>query len=1009
MNNLSSSEIKNILSQIETLRLLIDESAVEATSYKLNQFENKLTLAEIEYCLSIKDKGDISERLCAVLARRWGRIRATSMSYTENPLNIVNQFCLDLARILYPLPKTEKEIDELPAAQGPYFILMPSLIASTDVVGSNIHNLSLQQFILADGEELFIPILPILDRASRSDNGDFEHYVSLGLDFPKLSEEEFRRLKYHSTIVEEYVFVIERLNKFRIKGHSFGANLQRLVNALRSGGSHGGNGQEFNAGSQANIGILEFSRYWDGLAVATRSDYLRSYPELNDVLGRLFRPTDRDYRDVTFCVELIAEAIDTIITSNHLSTNSLEKFERSVANSREIVEREIKSEAYNRIPTNINLPKIYSDIYKLPFEKQQLIFLGYENVWMYLLANDPESLVEIKDLVSEEIQEKTRHLRLAENKTPLMIAAAAGCNQAVNILLEMHVNIDEVDIYGETALMYALRANKTDVVEALLAKNLKLTLRNNNQNNVLDIAIANHPECIDEILLQAVNLSLADQTNLLSKIDGGRHKTVLSYAVFYKPNLVDEILTKTIDLKKKDVLSTKIDLFGMDLFLLPSLVLRLIDEGMIDINKQDNYGRTILHIALYNNAELAIALLSRDVDLSQRENVEFNALSIARFSGNQKLIHALLLKASSLDKKEQNELLSKLPINIDSKQDVLAYARNYCNHDFQKKLLMKILDDNNMDIIEEKYQINKSDLLILAVELDDNELVKRLIDEFNVDPNNNLYGLTAISLAITKNKTDIIDTLLSKEINLDAALHDAINRKDQDTVDLLLAKGAKITAVNSYGQNALDLALGNSFCVDTILVAGSRLEPSMQKKLLSKCGTFNDVISYVLSNKPYLLMPVFKQIQPDNVKLEAYIKQIDLLRHIKVVKAKWQEMVVKARENPKYIKAARVAGELISDLINETSILLQSDSNLEVNDKKIAKFKSKCLSHIDKAKPILEEHRGDLWKIILGTLIVALTFPISLTLFTLGFFSIKTDSAIKLNHFENDLITVMTV
>ena len=120
----------------------------------------------------------------------------------------------------------------------------------------------------------------------------------------------------------------------------------RLVNALRAGGAHGGHGEELNSGSQANEGISEFSEYWEKIPTAIRSEYLRLYPELNDALGRLFRPRDRDYRDVTFCVELIAEAIDNIITSNQLSTEPLEQFKREVATKKEIVERTIKSDKY---------------------------------------------------------------------------------------------------------------------------------------------------------------------------------------------------------------------------------------------------------------------------------------------------------------------------------------------------------------------------------------------------------------------------------------------------------------------------------------------------------------------------------------------------------------------------------------------------------------------------------------------------------------------------------------
>jgi len=263
-------------------------------------------------------------------------------------------------------------------------------------------------------------------------------------------------------------------------------------------------------------------------------------------------------------------------------------------------------------------------------------------------------------------------------------------------------------------------------------------------------------------------------------------------------------------------------------------------------------------------------------------------------------------------------------------------------------------------------------------------LVLRLIDEGIVDINQqDVNGNTILNLAIENYKINVINALLEK--------------------------GIKITTRNLLGQNALDLAFRNVFAFDEILLAGTRLETSMQKELLAKFGIFKDIFSYAFLNRPYLLMPVFKQIQPDNEKLEAYIKKINLLEHIEIIKLKWQEMVVKSRSNPKYIEAARVAGELTRNLMSETYLLLKHDANLEGNDKKIAKFQSKCLLHIEKAKPILEEHRGDLWKRILRSLIIALTFPISLTMYALGFFSLKTDSAIKLNGFEKDLRPAVSV
>jgi len=1216
VNNLSLSEIKNIISQIETIRLLIDENNVETTPDKLNQFENKLTLAEIEYCLSIKEKVDLSERLCAVLAQRWERIRTSSMSYTESPLNIVNQFCLDLAKELYTIPKTEKEIDELPDCEGPYFILMPSLSVSTDVIGSNIHNLTLQQFILSDDEKIFIPILPILERAAISDNGEFEHYVSMNGSFLKLSDEELNRLKHHSAIIEEYVLAIEQLNEFRIKGEGLGAHLQRLVVALRAGGAHGGNdGQEYNAGSQANIGILEFSAYWDKVPAALKSDYLRQYPELNDSLGRLFRPRDTDYGSTIYCVELIAQAIDNIIQIYNLSIHSLEKLKIEVANKKEIIDREIKSDKYQLLPSKASLPKIYAAIFTLPIEEQKVIFPDYSNICMYLLENDPSSLVEIKDLITEKMQQEISTTRFLGNKTALMIAAASGSNQLVKLLLEMNVNIDAIDFNGDTALMHAVRSNNRDVVLSLLEAGARIDILNYSGLNAITLAERNNQiDLLEIIFLHAVSLNLHTQRELLP-IDCG-HNVIFSYVVERHFNLCPKILRKIIELNDKvyfDGIIHLVTIEGVKDFMTAlmiaavenqvDLVQSLVENMGIDINERylngDNktalmlaafYGKidvvnkllslgakielkssqnnTALNLAISRgHSEVVEVLLAHGASLLTRNNNQDNALDIA-LKFRPELIDMLLLKAISLDEVGQQELLKYIlpPIEDKTVFNYIFHHRRYLINSF----IENAIANNNQSVLDAKYQ-NTMTILMIAVLYGNNDTVCRLIDEchLNIDEQDN-FNNTALIYAAGAGLVDIVLSLLSRNANialknslgntalisavenghltvlrafleknpilttrnhmeqnlLDIAIifhpecieaillqaanlsleeqtnllskidggrhktvlsyaachqvncveqiltktidlkkHDVLrekiwiseshemqlvpyiiqNRKarecslvlrliDEGIVDInqqdvngntilnlaienykinvinaLLEKGIKITTRNLLGQNALDLAFRNVFAFDEILLAGTRLETSMQKELLAKFGIFKDIFSYAFLNRPYLLMPVFKQIQPDNEKLEAYIKKINLLEHIEIIKLKWQEMVVKSRSNPKYIEAARVAGELTRNLMSETYLLLKHDANLEGNDKKIAKFQSKCLLHIEKAKPILEEHRGDLWKRILRSLIIALTFPISLTMYALGFFSLKTDSAIKLNGFEKDLRPAVSV
>lgn len=51
-----------------------------------------------------------------------------------------------------------------------------------------------------------------------------------------------------------------------------------------------------------------------------------------------------------------------------------------------------------------------------------------------------------------------------------------------------NVDIDEQDINGNTALMYAIYYNNIDIVKLLLDNNCDITIKNNVQNNALMIA-----------------------------------------------------------------------------------------------------------------------------------------------------------------------------------------------------------------------------------------------------------------------------------------------------------------------------------------------------------------------------------------------------------------------------------------------------------------------------------------------------------------------------------------
>ena len=121
--------------------------------------------------------------------------------------------------------------------------------------------------------------------------------------------------------------------------------------------------------------------------------------------------------------------------------------------------------------------------------------------------------------------------------------------------------------------------------------------------------------------------------------------------------------------------------------------------------------------------------------------------------------------------------------------------------------------------------------------------------------------------------------------------------------------------------------------------------------------------------------------------------------HLDCIRAKAAQMRAKATVDPNYQKAAIAATTLVSQLVKAVDFLLQVDS--PIDEKKELAFKKHCMQSLNEAKLELEQHRG--WKRVLVVFLMALTFPISLPLYAAGFFSTKTDSAIKLLEFEKSL------
>ena len=138
--------------------------------------EHSRALDELENLWA--DPNELESNLKTWLAQRWERIGNSALSYTQQPDDPMNRLCLSIAKQLSPLPNNPEALDRLPPQVGPYFLLMPSLKASFDTAGNNIHRYALHQFVLSDDKTVFIPIVPCLECAHASDDGILKQVVA---------------------------------------------------------------------------------------------------------------------------------------------------------------------------------------------------------------------------------------------------------------------------------------------------------------------------------------------------------------------------------------------------------------------------------------------------------------------------------------------------------------------------------------------------------------------------------------------------------------------------------------------------------------------------------------------------------------------------------------------------------------------------------------------------------------------------------------------------------------
>ncbi|XP_065343624.1 uncharacterized protein LOC135941815 [Cloeon dipterum] len=345
----------------------------------------------------------------------------------------------------------------------------------------------------------------------------------------------------------------------------------------------------------------------------------------------------------------------------------------------------------------------------------------------------------------------------------------------VNWLIEESgIDLNAADIDGNSAIIFACKKRKWDIVETLLTKDVNIQVKDEGGKSLLHHAAeSGNLDLVQKLIELGVNPSLKDNLG----------KNTLHYALQHLDVVksLDRALVKEVTKDKNTSLHLAIGMYEYSI----EVIQWLLDEAQVDVNAVNGNGETALMTACSKNRfEVIRILLEKKADVSIRDNNRRTALHHAARSGHLDLIKLLF------------------------------------DH-----MTMKEVEDGSSDIqvalVEHLKQVDKKDntLLILAMKSSkkiDEKVISWLVEGIKLDLNAvNSNGESALLLACKQRKWDAVNILLSRE-DTDIGskdqtertpLHWAAASGNLDVVQRLVERGADLTLKDSDGMNVMHHAL----------------------------------------------------------------------------------------------------------------------------------------------------------------------------------------------------------
>ncbi|MBA3537011.1 MAG: ankyrin repeat domain-containing protein [Tatlockia sp.] len=384
------------------------------------------------------------------------------------------------------------------------------------------------------------------------------------------------------------------------------------------------------------------------------------------------------------------------------------------------------------------------------------------------------------------------------NYQPIHIAAKKGRLNIVKALIEDDLALlDDVDLDGQTPLLWAAYMGHLDVLNYLISKGARLNLATNNPS------------------------------------DKGHGKTPLYWATERGHSLIVDSLMKAgaattaLGPMKYQPIHIAAQIGRLD------VVKALIENDPELLEQEDAKGNTPLLLAvlkgnavLQGNLEVVDYLISKGAKIDVVAIDNKTALYWATECGHYRIVKSLL-KAGALTKVASGDL-KYLPIHIAAKNGRLD--------------LVKALIEQDPEYLDQVDGCGQTPLLWSAVE-GQSEVVDYLISkgaELNLAlnlPTDKNHGKTPLYLATERGHCKVIDSLMKAGAVATTAVgpmqyqpvHIAVKAGQLDIIEVLLKNHPQlIEEEDAFGQTPLQLAAscGNNEIVEALLKAGAKPDSS---------------------------------------------------------------------------------------------------------------------------------------------------------------------------------------